>query len=185
IHIDLKTSPGARLASVTPLRIPWINDHRRFRRQNRSRVHMPESPIVEACSGEIAHSCRGVVRVPRLMPDIRVQHSNGIGGCVRYFERQRQIVRHAFPRIADSGDVRHFAAAPNEWFRIGVTAECNDIRRKLKTASPSIQGVMISMKNEDRNMELVKPVLMFAERLQSNEASVFRIIEITRNDQEV
>ena len=81
--------------------------------------------------------------------------------------------------------MRHLAAAPNERFGIRVAAECDDIRRKLKTAPPAVQRVMISMNNKDRNMALGQTLHLLAESYQRPEASVFRIIQIARNDQEV
>lgn len=51
-HRHLIATAGAALASVSTLRVPWIDDRRGFR-QNRTGMHMPESPVVETRANQV------------------------------------------------------------------------------------------------------------------------------------
>ena len=148
-------------------------------------MHVAKGPIIETGSGEIAHGCGSVVCMTRLMPDIGVEHCNRIGSGVRDSESRRQIVGHALACVADAGDVGHFPAATDDRFGVRISAKRDDIRRKLKTASPTVQRVVISVNDEDGNVALGQTLHLLAERHERPKASVFRIIKITRNDQEV
>src|SRR5262249_50490798 len=87
--------------------------------------------------------------------------------------------------IADARDSSGFTSATDERLSIRVTAECNDIRWKLKPAPPTIQWVVVSMHNERRNIALGKTLHLIPEGNQRPQIPVLRVIDIAGNNKEV
>ena len=185
IDINLVTPARPTFTGVPSLRVAGIDDHCRLRRQYGSRVDVPQCPVIEPRCGEFSHGSRSVIRVPGLMADIRVQQGNRVSGRRSRFEGCRQIVHNTLARVADTRDMRDLAAAANERFRIRSPSERNDIGRKLKTASPPIQRIVVAVNDEYRNVPFGEPLHLLPECHERPQASIFRVIEIARNDQQI
>src|ERR1041384_6562883 len=128
---------------------------------------MAKCPVIKAGGREFADGCRRIVGMSALAPDIRVQNSYRIRGALCRLKRRSEIVRHPLAHIADARDVCRFASPANKRLGIGVGAKCNDIRRKLKTAAPPIQRIMVPVNNEYGIVALAQPLHFLAKSAQS------------------
>src|SRR5262245_30783088 len=98
------------------------------------------------------------------MADVGVEYGNRVRGAVHRLERRRQIVGDTLAHIAHPRDLRGFTPAADERLSIRAPAERNDVWRKLKAASPSVQRIMIAVNNENGNAALGQSFHLFAER---------------------
>ena len=185
VDIDLIAASRSTLARIPALGIAWINDHRRFRGEDRSRVHMAKSPVVESGRHQFVDRGGRVVGMTTLMADICVENRDRIRRAAPRLQGRRKIVRHSLARVADAGDLCSFAAAPDKRLSIGMAPKCHDIRRKLKTATPAVQRIVIAVHDEHGDAVFRKPRHFISKRNQRAEIPVLRVVNVSGNDQKI
>src|SRR5262245_53313784 len=138
VDVHLKATPRSGLARIASLRVARIRHCRRIRGKNRTRVNVPECPIIETGCRQFVESHRGVVRMTGLSCSICVKQAEGEGRARMRHHRRCQMFRDSLARIADSRYTSELLPAADYRYRTRLTGKRRHVGWKLELAAPAI-----------------------------------------------
>src|SRR5262245_53190151 len=126
-------------------------------------MDMTQRPVIKTRVDKFRNSGGGIVGMTVLVSDVGMKNSDRVRRPFTGSQGRREVVCDSLARVADPGNPRSFSSSPDERFRVRLAAKCENVRRKLKTASPPVQRVMISVHDKHGNVALGQPFHFTAE----------------------